>query len=133
VLMQAAGARLDAKVAAALAPAQRMTPTVANRYTQQAAEAVAPVVVAAAADVSTDNRGRVNNVIEIVTSYGTRFPTSAQLRYVELAVQSIENLELAPGAWAERQISARLDQSDTEPPDLAVTAEAVVPATSAGA
>jgi hypothetical protein len=89
--------------------------------------------VVAAADVSTDNRGRVNNVIEIVTSYGTRFPTSAQLRYVELAVQSIENLELAPGAWAERQISARLDQSDTEPPDLAVTAEAVVPATSAGA
>jgi len=133
VLMQAAGPRLDAKVAAALAPTQRMTPTVADRYTQQAAEVVAPVVVAAAADVSTDNRGRVNNVIEIVASYGSRFPTSAQLRYVELAVQSIENFELAPGAWAERQISTRLDQFDTEPLDLAVRAEAVVPATSASA
>jgi DNA primase len=133
VLMRAAGPRLDAKVAAALAPTQQMTPTVADRYAQHAAGAVAPVVVAAAADIPTANRSRVNNVIEIVASYGTRFPTSAQLRYVEQAVHSIENLELVPGAWAERQISARLDQFDSEPPELPVRAEAVVPATSASA
>jgi len=133
VLMRAAGPRLDARVAAALAPTQRMTPTVADRYLQQAAEAVAPVVVAAAADVSTDNRGRVNHVIETVASYGSRLPTAAQLRYVQLAVVSIERLELAPGAWAERQISARLDRVVAEAPDLAGTAEVVVPATRATA
>jgi DNA primase len=130
LLMRAAGPRLDAKVAAALAPTQRMTPPAADRYAQQAAEVVAPVIVSAAADVSTDNRGRVNNVIETVASYGNRLPTAAQLRYVELAVESIEELDLAPGAWAERQISARLDQYAAEPPGPAVSAQAVVLATS---
>jgi DNA primase len=133
VLMRAAGPRLDAKLAAALAPTQRMTPTVADRYAQRAAEVVAPVLVAAAADVSTDNRGRVNHVIETVASYGARLPTAARPRYVELAVESIERLELAPGAWAERQISTRLDQFGIEAPDLAVSAQAVVPVATASA
>ena len=83
--MEDAGASLDAKVAAALAPAARMTDTAAARYAEHAAQAIAPVVVAAAASVSTDNRGRVNHVIETVASYGARFPTAAQVRYVELA------------------------------------------------
>jgi DNA primase len=132
-LMQAAGPRLDAKVGAALAPTQRMTPTAAGRYAQQAAEAVAAAVVAAGANVSTDNRGRVNNVIETVAGYGSRFPAAARHRYVELAVQSIEDLELAPGAWAERQIGARLDRLDAETPDLVLPAEALAPPTRASA
>jgi hypothetical protein len=108
VLMDDAGPTLDAKVAAALSPTARMTDQVAARYAEQAAAAVAPVVVAAAASLSTDNRGRVNHVIETVASYGTRFPTAAQLRYVE----DIEKRELAPGAWAERQINSRLQQAE---------------------
>ena len=49
-------------------------------------------------------------MIETVASYGARFPTAAQVRYVELAVQDIERRDLAPGAWAERQINSRLRQ-----------------------
>ncbi len=91
-----------------------MTDTAAARYAEHAAQAIAPVVVAAAASVSSDNRGRVNHVIETVASYGARFPTAAQVRYVELAVQDIERRDLAPGAWAERQINSRLRAAGTE-------------------
>ncbi len=110
-LMENARGGLGAKIAAALAPAERMTPTAAQRYAAQAAEAIAPVVVAAGASVSTDNRGRVNHVVETVASYGTKFPTAAQERFVELAVREIELRDLAPGAWAQRQINDRLEQS----------------------
>ena len=112
VLMEDAGPSLDSKVAAALAPAGRMTDTTAARYAEHAAQVIAPVVVAAAASLSTDNRGRVNHVIETVASYGARFPTAAQVRYAELAVQDIERRDLAPGAWAERQINSRLKQPE---------------------
>ena len=108
VLMEDAGGSLESKVAAALVPAGRMTDTAAARYAEHAAEAIAPVVVAAAASLSTDNRGRVNHVIETVATYGARFPAAAQVRYVELAVRDIERRYLAPGAWAERQINSRL-------------------------
>lgn len=112
VLMKEAGPSLESKIAAALQPASRMTDTVAARYAAQAAAAIAPVIVAAAASLATDNRGRVNQVIETVASYGSRFPTAAQVRYVEFAVQDIEKRELAPGAWAERQINSRLNQPE---------------------
>lgn len=48
--MRAAGPRLDAPVAAALAPTRRMTPIVAKRYCQQATEAVAPALARRARD-----------------------------------------------------------------------------------
>jgi DNA primase len=131
VLMES-GDSLETKVAAALSPAGRMTPTVAERYSTHAAESIAPVVVAAAASVSTDDRGRVNQVVETVASYGTKFPTDAQKRYVELAVREIEMRELAPGAWAERQISARLDQTDGPLPPPAVSGAVVAPVQAAG-
>lgn len=133
-LMRAAGPRLDAKLAAALAPTLRMTPTAADRYAQHAAEALAPVVVVAAANLRTDSRGRVNSVIETVASYGSRFPAAARHRYVELAVRSIEDLEIAPGAWAERQIAARLDNPSAHAPEPVVPAPALlVPASRATA
>lgn len=116
-LMHAAGPRLDAKVAAALAPIRKMTPTAADRYTQQAAATIAPAVVAAAADISGDHRSRVNNVTETVARYGSQLPAAAQRRYMEAAVASIERLELAPGSWATRQISTRVHQLATETPD----------------
>ncbi len=124
VLMENARGGLDAKIAAALAPAERMTSTAAPRYAAQAAEAIAPVVVAAGASVSTDNRGRVNHVVETVASYGTRFPTAAQERFVELAVREIELRDLAPGAWAQRQINARLEHQQSVPPVSATGAVA---------
>ena len=108
VLMEDAGGSVDSKVAAALAPTARMSDTAAARFAEHAAPMIVPVVVAAAASLSGDNRGRVNHVIESVASYGARFPAAAQVRYVELAVQDIERRCLAPGAWAERQINSRL-------------------------
>ena len=116
VLMENAHGGLDAQIAAALAPAGRMTATAAERYAAQAAEAIAPAVVAAGASVSTDNRGRVNHVVETVAAYGTRFPTAAQERFVKFAVREIELRDLAPGAWAERQINARLEHEQSGPP-----------------
>jgi DNA primase len=108
-LMAAAGATLEAKVSAALEPAGTMPPTAAERYTAAAAHAIAPEVVAAAASVSGENRGRVNHVIETVVSYGARLPPAAEGPYVAAAVQSIEALELAPGMWAEREITGGLE------------------------
>ena len=131
VLMEEAGASLDAKVDAALAPAGRMTDTAAARYAEHAAQAIAPVVVAAAASISTDNRGRVNHVIETVASYGARFPTAAQVRYVELAVEDIERRDLAPGAWAERQINSRLEQPEPNA-EMSVSAAVVRPGQTTG-
>jgi DNA primase len=131
VLMHEAGPTLESKVAVALAPAGRMTETAAARYASYAAEAIAPVVVAAAASISTDNRGRVNDVIETVASYGTRFPSAAQLRYVELAVRDIERRDLAPGAWAQRQINSRLHQPEPNA-ELSVSGAVVGPAHTSG-
>jgi DNA primase len=132
VLLEEADGKLDAKVAAALGPAARMTPQAAERYASEAAAAIAPVVVAAGASISTDNRGRVNHVIETVATYGTKFPTAAQQRFVELAVREIETRELAPGAWAERQISARLDH-DQAAPEVSASGAVIAPVQAAGA
>jgi DNA primase len=131
VLMENARGGLDAQIAAALAPAGRMTATAAERYAAQAAEAIAPAVVAAGASVSTDNRGRVNHVIETVAAYGTKFPTAAQERFVEFAVREIELRDLAPGAWAERQINARLEHEQSGPP-LSATGAVVGPLLASG-
>ncbi len=116
ILMENAPNDLEAKIAAALAPAERMTATAAQRYAAHAAEAIAPVVVAAGASVSTDNRGRVKHVVETVVSYGTKFPAAAQERFVELAVREMERRDLAPGAWAQRQINARLEHEQSAAP-----------------
>jgi DNA primase len=132
VLLDEADGKLDAKVAAALGPAARMTPQAAERYARQAAAAIAPVVVAAGASISADNRGRVNHVIETVATYGTKFPTAAQQRFVELAVREIETRELAPGAWAERQISARLEH-DQAAPEVSASGAVIAPVQAAGA
>jgi hypothetical protein len=59
--------------------------------------------------------GRVNHVVETVTSYCTKFPTAAQARFVPLAVREIELRDLAPGAWAQRQINARLEHEQSGP------------------
>jgi DNA primase len=131
VLMEEAGANLDAKVDAALAPAGRMTDTAAARYTEHAAQAIAPVVVAAAASLSTDNRGRVNHVIQTVASYGAQFPAAAQVCYVELAVKDIERRYLAPGAWAERQINSRLEHAEPNA-EMSVSAAVVRPRETTG-
>jgi DNA primase len=132
VLMEDAGESLESKVVAALAPAGRMTDTAAARYAEHAAQVIAPVVVAAAASVSTVNRGRVNHVIETVASYGARFPTAAQGRYVELAVEDIERRDLAPGAWAERQITSRVERPDPNA-EMSVSAAVVPPGQAIGA
>jgi DNA primase len=129
VLMAHAGDSLDDKVAAAIAPTLRMTPEAARRYAQQAAAAIAPVVVAASAEISCDNRGRVNHVIETVATYGKRFPAPGQQRFIELAVLEIEKRGLAPGAWAQRQVNGRLDL-DVTANALCVTRAIVAPARS---
>jgi DNA primase len=108
-LMAGAGATLEAKVSAALEPAGTMPPTAAERYMAAAAQAIAPEVVAAAASVSGENRGRVNHVIETVVGYAARLPPAAEAPYVAAAVQSIEAFELAPGMWAEREIGSGLE------------------------
>jgi uncharacterized protein involved in type VI secretion and phage assembly len=62
--MPRAGDSLDAKVAAAIARTLQMTPEAARRYAEHAAAAIGPVVVAAGAEISCDNRCRINHVIE---------------------------------------------------------------------
>ena len=65
-------------------------------------------------------------MIETVASYGARFPTASQVRYVELAVRDIERRDLAPGAWAERQINSRLEQLEPSA-EMSVSAAVVCP------
>jgi DNA primase len=103
---------LDRRVAMALAPIERMTDRAATRYAEQAAKAIAPVVVAAVASTSTHHRGRLDSVLDIVASYSKRFPAAAQARFVELAVCAIETQQLAPGGWAERQITTRIAEAE---------------------
>ena len=89
---------------AALAPCGQMRHAAAERYATGAAETLAPAVVAAAIEASTDSRGRVNDVILIVASYGRRLPEPAQVRYAELAALEIEKAWLSPAGWAQRRI-----------------------------
>ena len=120
-LLEVTEGSLERRVSAALEPAQRMTDAAAGRYAAHAAEAIAPVVVAAAASVSADSRGRVTNVLETVATYGRRFPPAAQARFVERAVLEIEKEELAPSSWAERQITTRLKPGASAQAAVAVT------------
>ncbi len=82
---------------AALAPCGQMRHAAAERYATGAAETLAPAVVAAAIEASTDSRGRVNDVILTVASYGRRLPEPAQVRYAELAALEIEQARARPG------------------------------------
>ncbi|MHB8295707.1 MAG: hypothetical protein ACYDH5_14005 [Acidimicrobiales bacterium] len=68
---------------AALAPTDRMGPTAAARHATSAGDVLAPPVVAAAGEASTDGYGPVNDVIVTVASYGRRLPEPAQVRYAE--------------------------------------------------
>lgn len=99
-----AQAGLEDRWRAALAPAGQMGDAAAGRYATGAAEALAPVVVAAAVEAPTDSRCRVNDVIFTVASYGQRLPSAAQVRYAELAALEIEQADLGPYGWAERRI-----------------------------
>lgn len=99
-----AQARLEDRWRVVLAPCGQMGHAAAGRYATGAAEALAPVVVAAAIEASTDGQGRVNDVILTVASYGQRLPSTAQVRYAELAALEIEQAYLGPYGWAERRI-----------------------------
>jgi hypothetical protein len=106
---------VDAEVAAALAPAAKMAPGAAERYTIRAVEAVAPVVVTAAVEASLDGNGRVDDAVMNVASYGKQLPPAAQVRYAELAALTIEQLDLAPAEWAQRRIETAIEARTGQP------------------
>jgi DNA primase len=122
---------LEDRWRAALAPAGHMCRAAAQRYATGAAEALAPVVVAAAIDASTDSAGRINEVILTVASYGRRLPEAAQVRYAELAALEIEQADLGPYGWAERRIrtATASESGPAEPAAIANVCQATGAAT----
>jgi DNA primase len=102
-------ARAEDRWRAALTPTTRMGPVAGARYVTAAADVLAPLVVAAAVEASTDGYGPVNDVILTVASYGRRLPEPAQVRYVEEAALEIERSNLAPAGWAQRRVQAEIE------------------------
>ncbi|MCU4183876.1 toprim domain-containing protein [Acidiferrimicrobium sp. IK] len=102
------GESLEERWRAAFAPAERMAHKAGERYTTAALEALAPVVVSAAAEGSADDLGRVKDVILTVASYGRRLPSAAQVRYAELTALEIERADLGPAGWAQRQVESAM-------------------------
>ena len=112
---------LEDRWRAALAPAGQMYRAAAQRYATGAAEVLAPVVVAAAVEASTDSAGRINEVILTVASYGRRLPEPVQVRYAELAALEIEQADLGPYGWVERRIRTTAS-SEAGPAEAATVA-----------
>jgi DNA primase len=107
---------LEAAWRAALAPADKMAGSARQRYLAGAAETLAPVVVAAAAEASVGGRGRVENVILTVASYGRRLPTAAQVLYTEQAAVAIEEHDFGTAGWAGRRVEAAIGVAATSEP-----------------
>jgi DNA primase len=93
---------------AALAPAEQMTDSARERYLSGAAKTLASVVVAAAVEASVDGRGRVDDIILTVASYGRRLSSAAQVQYAEQAALAIEQHDLGTAGWAGRRIEAAI-------------------------
>ncbi len=65
-------------------------------------------MVAAAIEASTDTRGRINDVILTVASYGRRVPSGAQVPYAEVAALEIEQADLGAYGWVHRWLETSL-------------------------
>jgi DNA primase len=116
---------LEAAWRAAVAPAEQMADSARERYLSGAAKTLAPVVVAAAVEASVDRRGRVDDVILTVASYGRRLPSAAQVRYAEHAGLAIELHDLGAAGWAGRRIEAAIGFLATTEPAVASAAVVV--------
>jgi DNA primase len=108
-LIEGAKGGVEGKLAAAFAPAAKMSPGASGRYLLRAVETVAPIIVTAAAEASRDGDGRVDDVVMNVAVYGSRLPPAVQVRYAELAALAVERLDLAPAGWAQRRIQATIE------------------------
>jgi hypothetical protein len=89
---------------AALAPAQHMPDKRADRCATAFVETVAPIVVTFATRTSTDHRGRVNDAILTVATYGRWLPGPAQVPLHGTRSLEIERADLGPAGWAQLRI-----------------------------
>jgi predicted HicB family RNase H-like nuclease len=112
---------LEQKIAGALEPTRRMRGAAVVRYAEEAADAIAPLVVVAAASTSVDLYAWVNCVLDTVVDYGKQFPIAAQRRFAKRSAIAIEKERLTSAYAAERSIARRV-QAPAQPRQLTATA-----------